>query len=767
MASDALHRYDLNNGAHLGNLTAVDSFPEQIAEAGNGNVLVANFSGAEDGILEYTAAGAFVGRYDPSAAYRGVYELPNGHLLITAGGGVLEIDRSGTVIETKISGVDAQYIELVQLSAVPLAPPGCSAATATLANTTPVTVPDNMTVTSTLAVSGVAPYLWDVNVTTSISHTISSDVDITLTSPAGTAVTLSSGNGNGYGGVFLGTAWDDDAGEVTLPGPVTDHTFSEGLVATPLAPEEALGAFLGEDPNGLWTLTVADTTANGADGRLDAWALEITAMPFAATTAATAQASSAPVVIADGASVTATLVVSDTGRFLADVNLTTSLTHPASGDLSVTLTSPDGTVTTISTNNGGDMADIFAGTLWDDDAGDTNPPGPVTDNVLADGVVETTLVPEEALGAFIGEDPNGAWTLAISDGLVNGQAGSLAAWSLALTTALCAPQLAVEPAALSSAQGPDTVVTKTLLIHNTGTAELTWTIEEAPTSPAIPRFAKSRYMTPVQRFVKSLSGPLADGGRRPAPAREADERPVARGSAPAGPFVADGGFEAGTPNPFWHEASLNFGTPICNADCADPQFGFGPHSGEWWAWFGGVAGAAEQGSVDQDVTLPAGSARLSFWLQIPVANTTGSLAVSLDGAVVFTATEADQAAYATYQEVAVDISDFADGGTHTLKFEGITDDGSGALNFFVDDVAITTGCAAPHDIAWLTAAPASGATPPGGSTAVTVTFDAAGLAGPHSGLLCLHSNDAGQALIEIPVSLMVNLYRSYLPVLGR
>jgi len=110
--SDQIHRYDLS-GAFIANLTPVNTFPEQIAEASNGNVLVANFSPtAQEGVLEYTSTGTFVGRYDPAplTGYRGVYELPNGNFLTTTGTGVHEISRAGTLVSTKISGVSGRFI---------------------------------------------------------------------------------------------------------------------------------------------------------------------------------------------------------------------------------------------------------------------------------------------------------------------------------------------------------------------------------------------------------------------------------------------------------------------------------------------------------------------------------------------------------------------------------------------------------------------------------------------------------------------------------
>lgn len=155
-----------------------------------------------------------------------------------------------------------------------------------------------------------------------------------------------------------------------------------------------------------------------------------------------------------------------------------------------------------------------------------------------------------------------------------------------------------------------------------------------------------------------------------------------------GNAVQDGSFEAGSPNPFWDEFSSNFGTPLCTELSCGVGGGTGPFSGAWWAWFGGIGGVSETGSVTQDVVIPVGENTLSFYFEIPVADTTGFLNVTIDGGTIFSATEANQPQYPVYEEVAVDIAAFADGGTHTLEFFSTTDPGAGPLNFFVDNVAI-------------------------------------------------------------------------------
>ena len=79
-------------------------------------------------------------------------------------------------------------------------PAGCNTTTTNFANTTPVAIPTGPgVVTSTIVVSGASPYLLDLNMTTQIQHTFSADLDITLTSPAGTVVTITTDNGAGNG----------------------------------------------------------------------------------------------------------------------------------------------------------------------------------------------------------------------------------------------------------------------------------------------------------------------------------------------------------------------------------------------------------------------------------------------------------------------------------------------------------------------------------------------------------------------------------------
>ena len=123
ITSDAIHRYDAAGGP-LTDLAAINTFPEQVFQiptgVNAGNVLIANFNGTQEGVVELDPNGGLVGTYDPPTlgGYRGVYELPNGNLLTTNGGGVHEIDRAGNLVETKIAGVSARFITLVEAPVV-------------------------------------------------------------------------------------------------------------------------------------------------------------------------------------------------------------------------------------------------------------------------------------------------------------------------------------------------------------------------------------------------------------------------------------------------------------------------------------------------------------------------------------------------------------------------------------------------------------------------------------------------------------------------
>mgnify|MGYP002623389872 CR=1 FL=1 len=316
--------------------------------------------------------------------------------------------------------------------APPPPPQGCLQVF-TWENNQSIGLTDAGTTTSTLEISGAGSYLWDVDLITFISHSFCGDLDVTLTSPEGTVVTITTDNGFDHDDVFNGTLWDDAAGRASPAGhPVTLAPLVNGVTATPLVPEEALGAFIGENPNGTWTLSVSDDSSGGT-GSLNAWSLAVSTLPAAPGETSTVFASSPSSDILDQMTVTETMQVNGLDAFICDLDLAVFITHSFNGDLAITLTSPAGTSITISSERGGDNDNVFNGTLWDDGAGSLAPPGPVSDTIFANDIAQPILVPEEAMASLIGENPNGAWTLGIRD-VSDGDEGMLTAWSLHITT---------------------------------------------------------------------------------------------------------------------------------------------------------------------------------------------------------------------------------------------------------------------------------------------------------------------------------------------
>ena len=131
-------------------------------------------------------------------------------------------------------------------------------------NTTPLTIPDLRTVTSTINITS-SGTISDLDAIVNLTHTWDSDLFITLRSPAGTTATLFNRRG-GSGDNMSNTRFSDEA------------STAIGSGAAPFAgsfrPETALSAFDGQSTIGVWTLTIADR-ASGDSGRLNSWSLVV------------------------------------------------------------------------------------------------------------------------------------------------------------------------------------------------------------------------------------------------------------------------------------------------------------------------------------------------------------------------------------------------------------------------------------------------------------------------------------------------------------
>jgi len=248
-------------------------------------------------------------------------------------------------------------------------PPACGTSTVQVSNLNPVTIPTGpAVVTSQITINNVGGVIWDLTLQTFITHTFSGDLAITLMSPSGTIVTITRHHGGGRNDVYDGTVWTDRAdpgGQVPYTSNsalVTDHLFATDGVVSPLAPQEPLGAFRGEDPNGTWTLTISDDNALDG-GSLDKWSMAIQMLSTApGRRSFGAVFGPNQTTIGSGPSVyTTTTDVSgyDIGPSICDMVVDTQLLHPACGDAQITLQSPSGTVVTLSSGNGGNNGDVF------------------------------------------------------------------------------------------------------------------------------------------------------------------------------------------------------------------------------------------------------------------------------------------------------------------------------------------------------------------------------------------------------------------------
>ncbi len=137
---------------------------------------------------------------------------------------------------------------------------------------------------STLTVAGVTGAVSKVTVTLNrLTHTYPDDLDILLVGPAGQKVMLLSDLGSGISVTDVTLTFDDSAAPISPAAALasgtyhpTDNFAGETLPApAPAGPYgTSLSVFNGLNPNGTWSLFVADDTV-GDQGRINGWSLSI------------------------------------------------------------------------------------------------------------------------------------------------------------------------------------------------------------------------------------------------------------------------------------------------------------------------------------------------------------------------------------------------------------------------------------------------------------------------------------------------------------
>lgn len=131
--------------------------------------------------------------------------------------------------------------------------------------------------TSQLRVFGVPRVLTDVKVSMHAQHTNNADMEIFLVGPDGTRIELTTDSGSS--GDDFGTGCRAADGRVTFDDAAASSTLpSTGPVVGSFKPEDPLKleVFDGIDPNGTWTLEVADDSITSNFGTVKCWSLHLT-----------------------------------------------------------------------------------------------------------------------------------------------------------------------------------------------------------------------------------------------------------------------------------------------------------------------------------------------------------------------------------------------------------------------------------------------------------------------------------------------------------
>ena len=164
--------------------------------------------------------------------------------------------------------------------------------------------------------------------------------------------------------------------------------------------------------------------------------------------------------------------------------------------------------------------------------------------------------------------------------------------------------------------------------------------------------------------------------------------PFLTGPAAAAELLQDGGFESATGNPLnspnWSETN----SPLCTTAICGSTGGTA-RSGTKWARFGGSSTAGQTSGLSQAVTIPAGTASLTYWYRngvVSPSSTPARLLVRVDSTTVMTHTEASSA-QGSYGQQTINLSAYANGAAHTISF-AYTNGSTGNNTMTVDDVSL-------------------------------------------------------------------------------
>ncbi len=374
----------------------------------------------------------------------------------------------------------------------------------------------------------------------------------------------------------------------------------------------------------------------------------------------------------DASGVISVLMLTAAGE-VRDVNVSVNITHTWADDVSVYLTSPAGTQITLFENVGGD-GENFIETTLDDEAVQSisNETAPFTGYYR----------PVSPLKVLIGDTLAGEWKLQVTDA-EESDTGILNSWTLMvcyLPSSENRPPTVTDDSAVTPLNAQ---VTIDVLNNDSDLDGDTLTVTEVSDPPhgtCVSDAENNKIVyTPDSGFsgTDSFTCTVSDG-------KGGSGTSVVKIQVHASEnLIKNGDFETPGTEKEWNDNSILFSANVYQNKAL-------AHSGEWLTWFEGNGEKAETASVTQNVTIPeARQAVLRFWLMKYMDNLSGTVTVSLDDQILLTATE-DIDGYQEWSEVVLDASDFADGNTHTLRFDAAVQVGVGATSFLVDDVILIT-----------------------------------------------------------------------------
>lgn len=336
-------------------------------------------------------------------------------------------------------------------------------------NPAAITLPDATTIgtgnpyPANISVSGLMGNVTSVTVTLSnLNHTFPDDFDILLVGPTGANLILMSDVG-GSDDVVNRTITFDDAAANSVPDATTLNTgtFKPTNIGTgdtwpapapaPSANTTLAASFNGTNPNGTWSLYVADDLGVDMGDIANGWSLTITTDMTSATTFS----SGATIFGGDGARGRAstygsTITSSGLTGTITDVNVTlTNLNHANPDDLDIMLVGPSGKRILLLSDAGG-TTDVVNANVTFDDAGAAVVPdaGPLvtatvkptnfgTGDTLPDLMPpypnSSTAGTATLASVFNGTQPNGTWTLYVVDDATTSAGDIMGGWSVDIT----------------------------------------------------------------------------------------------------------------------------------------------------------------------------------------------------------------------------------------------------------------------------------------------------------------------------------------------